>query len=93
MIAAFGIRGIGSLYYVAYALAEAPFPGAERIWAIVGLVVVLSVVVHGVTATPVMMWLDRRAKRACPPPAGSAEKADQPRARVARDRVARAAKA
>jgi NhaP-type Na+/H+ or K+/H+ antiporter len=28
-------------------------------WAVVGLAVVTSVVVHGVAATPVMRWLDR----------------------------------
>jgi len=39
-IAFFGIRGIGSLYYLAYALGEGAFSGqSERLWAIVGLVV------------------------------------------------------
>ena len=52
MIAAFGIRGIGSFYYLAYATSHADFPGADLIWATVGLVVIVSVVVHGVAATP-----------------------------------------
>jgi NhaP-type Na+/H+ or K+/H+ antiporter len=59
VIAFFGIRGIGSLYYVSYALAHAEFEQAELLWATVGLVVVVSVVLHGVTATPVMNHLDR----------------------------------
>ncbi|GAA3392914.1 cation:proton antiporter [Cryptosporangium minutisporangium] len=59
VIAFFGIRGIGSLYYVAYAVTHAEFPGTDLLWATVGFVVLLSVVVHGVAATPVMQWLDR----------------------------------
>jgi sodium/hydrogen antiporter len=58
-IAAFGIRGIGSFYYLAYATAEAGFAGVERVWAAAGFVVVVSVVVHGVAATPIMRRLDR----------------------------------
>ncbi|MFC5970702.1 cation:proton antiporter [Halomarina salina] len=53
-IAFFGIRGLGSFYYLAYALNHAPFPDADLLWAVVGLVVLVSVVVHGVTATPVV---------------------------------------
>ena len=33
---------------------------AAGLWATAGLVVLLSVLVHGVSATPVMNWLDRR---------------------------------
>ena len=53
-IAFFGVRGIGSFYYLAYALNAAPFPDADLVWAVVGAVVLLSVVVHGITATPVI---------------------------------------
>ena len=60
VISFFGVRGIGSLYYVAYATGEAEFAGAEQVWRVTILVVVASVLVHGVTATPVMRWLDRR---------------------------------
>jgi sodium/hydrogen antiporter len=58
-IAAFGIRGIGSLYYLGYATAHAGFPRAEGLWATTAFVVVVSVVVHGVLATPIMNRLDR----------------------------------
>jgi len=64
VIAFFGIRGIGTFYYVAYAVAIAAFPGAELIWATAAFVVVLSVVVHGVLATPVMQRIDHRRERA-----------------------------
>lgn len=65
-ISFFGIRGIGSLYYLAYALGKGGF-GAQMdyLWAIVGLVVATSVVLHGVTTAPVMKRLDRlRMRRA-----------------------------
>jgi NhaP-type Na+/H+ or K+/H+ antiporter len=63
VIAFFGVRGVGSLYYLAYAAGHAPFGQLERLWAIAGLAVLLSVLVHGVAATPVMDWLDRRRER------------------------------
>ena len=58
VISAYGIRGIGSLYYLAYATGHADLRD-HRLWSIVGFTVVLSVVVHGLTATPVMSRLDR----------------------------------
>ena len=63
VIAFFGVRGIGSLFYIAYALQEGDFPDAERLWALVGLVVVGSILVHGVAATPVMAIVDRSRRR------------------------------
>jgi len=65
-IAFFGVRGIGSAYYVAYAAGAAAFAGADKVWSMVGLVVALSVVLHGVSAGPVMARLDRRARAAGP---------------------------
>lgn len=63
-LAFFGVRGIGSLYYLGYGLSNGEFDAeANEVWGFVGLVVALSVVLHGVTATPVMMALDRLRKR------------------------------
>ncbi|SFB74090.1 sodium/proton antiporter, CPA1 family [Halobiforma haloterrestris] len=53
-IAFFGIRGIGSFYYLAHGLNEGAFADADLLWAVVGAVIVISIVVHGVTATPVI---------------------------------------
>jgi NhaP-type Na+/H+ or K+/H+ antiporter len=58
-IAFFGIRGIGSLYYLAYALNHATFADARTLWAIVALVTAASIVVHGVLVTPIMRSVDR----------------------------------
>ncbi|WP_203784544.1 cation:proton antiporter [Paractinoplanes rishiriensis] len=63
VIASFGIRGIGSFYYLSYALTHAEFPGADLVWATIGFVVLVSVVLHGVGATPVMRLLDRAHER------------------------------
>jgi NhaP-type Na+/H+ or K+/H+ antiporter len=62
----FGIRGIGSLYYLSYALGKGKFADqAEWLWAFVGLVVALSIVIHGATTSPLMNRLDRlREKKA-----------------------------
>jgi NhaP-type Na+/H+ or K+/H+ antiporter len=62
-LAVFGIRGVGSFYYLAYGLNHMPVEDGERLWAIVGLVVLLSVLMHGLTVTPMMRWLDRRHGR------------------------------
>jgi NhaP-type Na+/H+ or K+/H+ antiporter len=64
VIAFFGVRGVGSLYYLAYAAGQATFGELDRLWATAGLAVLVSVLVHGVTATPVMTWIDRRRSQA-----------------------------
>lgn len=70
VIAFFGVRGVGSIFYVAYAVSEGPFPEAERIWAITALVILGSVLLHGITATPAMLLLDRERERAVHSPTG-----------------------
>ena len=75
-IAFFGIRGVGTIYYIAYALNHAAFPQADRLWAIAGFVILMSILMHGLTVTPIMRNLDRRRGRdpdapeneAVPPP-------------------------
>jgi len=58
VIGFFGIRGLGSFYYLAYALNEAEFARPDFLWAVVGFIVLVSIVVHGTTVTPVMRWVD-----------------------------------
>ncbi|MEU4394219.1 cation:proton antiporter [Kribbella sp. NPDC023855] len=57
--AAFGVRGVGSVFYLAYAGSEfsADLPW---LWATVGFCIALSVLVHGVAATPMMRMVERR---------------------------------
>jgi NhaP-type Na+/H+ or K+/H+ antiporter len=55
----FGVRGVGSLYYLAYAAGHAEFSDLEWLWATVAFTIGLSVLVHGVLAKPAMDWLER----------------------------------
>lgn len=56
----FGIRGVGSIYYLAYGINHMPVANAEHLWAIVGLIILLSILLHGLTVTPIMRSLDER---------------------------------
>ena len=58
-IAFFGIRGIGSVYYLAYAAGKIESPIEPWLWSTVGFTIVASVVLHGILATPWMSHLDR----------------------------------
>lgn len=62
-IAFFGIRGVGSFYYLAYGLNHGEFHQGERLWVILSLVAFVSILIHGLTVTPAMRWLDRRHGR------------------------------
>ncbi|MDU0343643.1 cation:proton antiporter [Bosea rubneri] len=63
-LAFFGIRGVGSIYYLAYGLNRiGEVEQSDRLWALVGLIILMSVVMHGVTVTPFMRLLDRRHGR------------------------------
>ncbi len=65
LIGWFGIRGIGSLYYLAYALNHGlPDEHAQTLVALTVAVVVSSIVVHGVSVTPLMARYRRRTRKA-----------------------------
>lgn len=55
LIGWFGVRGIGSIYYLSYALAHG-VPGdlAGRLAALVLSFIAASILVHGVSVTPIM---------------------------------------
>jgi len=59
-ISFFGIKGMGSFFYLAFALNEAFFLEHEELWAIGAFVVLLSVIIHGLTAGTVMQKLEAR---------------------------------
>ena len=55
----FGIRGLGSIYYLTYALGEGVTgESAEQLSWIVYTVVVISIIFHGITAAPLMAWYE-----------------------------------
>ena len=47
VMAVYGVRGIGSIYYLAYAASHVEFADEAEIWSLVALVIVLSTVLHG----------------------------------------------
>ena len=61
----FGIRGIGSVYYLGYAIGHGlAAPIAERLVGIVFATIAASVVVHGISVTPLMRRYERRTSDA-----------------------------
>ncbi|CAD9221860.1 NhaP-type Na+/H+ and K+/H+ antiporters [Burkholderia cenocepacia] len=59
LMAWFGIRGIGSFYYLLFALEHGPSEAVRPLAAPVLAVVSASVVAHGISATPLMNWYYR----------------------------------
>lgn len=59
-VAWFGVRGIGSFYYLMYAIQHGvPEATAIVLLSVVLIVVTLSVVLHGTSVTPIMRWYGR----------------------------------
>ncbi len=50
LVAFYGVRGIGSIYYLAFATTHAELAQPEALWATMALCVLLSTIVHGFTA-------------------------------------------
>ncbi len=84
VLAFFGIRGIGSIYYLAFGGNHMELAEAERLWAIIGLIVLLSVLIHGLSVTPIMRALDRGhgrdpdAAEGGPPPEAAPQRIGEP---------------
>ena len=59
----FGIRGVGSIYYLCYAFGEGLKDqlGEQIAW-ITYTTIVISVILHGISSTPLMKWYERRVK-------------------------------
>ena len=64
MISWFGIRGIGSIYYLMYAINHGlALPLVSEIVSLTLSMVSISIVLHGVSVTPLMNLYLRRKKR------------------------------
>jgi NhaP-type Na+/H+ or K+/H+ antiporter len=46
----YGVRGIGSIYYLAYAGHHAELVNEYQLWATITFTILLSTIVHGLTA-------------------------------------------
>lgn len=50
VVAFYGVRGVGSIYYLSYAGAHTKLPNEAQLWAITAFTVLVSTVVHGFSA-------------------------------------------
>ncbi len=60
VIAFFGIRGLGSVYYLSYGFNHAAFDYEYSLWGTLGLIILASIVMHGVLVTPAFDGLSKR---------------------------------
>jgi NhaP-type Na+/H+ or K+/H+ antiporter len=63
VIAFFGIRGIGSFFYLAFAMTKTKFGVEEELWAVVSFIVILSLMIHGLTASATFQKLEKEAEK------------------------------
>ena len=73
-VAFLGVRGMGTVYYLAYARHHGEFSEMSPLWAIASFAILLSIVVHGMTEGPILRWLERH--RANKPHGASSELPD-----------------
>lgn len=59
----FGIRGLGSLFYLFFALSRTDIDDPDRLQATVALTILVSVTVYGLSASTIMKFVDARRKR------------------------------
>lgn len=50
VIGFFGIRGMGSIYYLAFALSTTFFKNQDQLWSILAFIILISIGIHGLTA-------------------------------------------
>ena len=59
-VAFLGVRGMGSIYYLAYGQNSAQFEQIDLLWATVSFSILLSIVVHGIVAGPFIRHVENR---------------------------------
>ncbi len=67
VVAAYGVRGVGSIYYLAYAASHIEFVNEPQLWALVAFVILLSTMLHGLTAGLAMDSLAGDGEETPPP--------------------------
>jgi NhaP-type Na+/H+ or K+/H+ antiporter len=66
VVAAYGVRGIGSIYYLGYATSHLEFADEGQLWATIAFTIAVSTVVHGLTAGAVVERVTREEEGAAP---------------------------
>ena len=63
IISFFGIRGLGSVYYLSYGFNHATFEYEYSLWGTLGLIIAASILMHGVLVTPALTRLGRHYRK------------------------------
>lgn len=63
VVAIYGVRGVGSIYYLAYAAGQVEFLNEPELWAMIGFAILVSTLGHGFTAGIAMEGLSRERQR------------------------------
>ena len=63
LISFYGVRGIGSIYYVAFACTHSENEGARELWATTALTILLSTFVHGLSSGFADQYLSRNEEQ------------------------------
>jgi NhaP-type Na+/H+ or K+/H+ antiporter len=63
LVSFYGIRGIGSIYYLSYASARVELVNEPQLWAMVGYTILASTVLHGFTSGRVLERVGSRRAR------------------------------
>lgn len=58
-ISFFGIKGAGSFFYLAFALKQIHFTSDGELWSMIGFIVLLSIIIHGFSASWLMKKLGK----------------------------------
>jgi NhaP-type Na+/H+ or K+/H+ antiporter len=66
-ISFFGIRGMGSVFYLAFAFKHIDFGKAPEIWATVAFTILISILLHGLTAGSVIKYLKKKIPKEAVP--------------------------
>ncbi|MDB5694932.1 MAG: nhaP 1 [Sphingomonas bacterium] len=63
IIAFFGIRGLGSVYYLSYGFNHAAFDYEYSLWGTLGLIIAASILMHGMLVTPALRRLSKHYRK------------------------------
>jgi NhaP-type Na+/H+ or K+/H+ antiporter len=63
VVAFYGVRGIGSIYYLGYAVSQINFWDEAQLWAMIAFTIFVSTIVHGLTAGFVVRHVTADKKR------------------------------
>lgn len=60
VISFYGIRGVGSIFYLTYALSKTEFADAQILTKLTAVTIILSVFIHGISAATIQEKLDKQ---------------------------------